>query len=776
MVVNQGERMTAKITSSTALFAFLIVSTTVLADNSLAWSAKNGSCVLGEGENKVTVTTGEATVSFAGARPPLVYGGQFLPDAKTGLWQTVLKNISLDDVEVYSTRYYNSSLHPGVSVSRAIEGTAFPSHVVRHSDGRMTLALMLWDGSTFTKGVGIILRQEGSDIVGAVEWSKYAKGNYVGSDIDFTSPVWNPMPIASESTPNNAYGIDQLTFVPRNPKLMTEVRVSSFEGVGALSVSGGVKIVAEAGAFDAEGGRLPPVIALTNSALNVEIGTGSVYADGSLYGVCSDVEFSAADLPDGTEAIRAEAAKTFSSMDETFVFAGMRLSDITNAVGWMSGGNLAPSYGYHVEGCFFKNDGQKATCQFHYKGGDYIKCVALEMTQEGDNVVVKTPFARYLNYTVDQFKAYDSIGTYEFTKYNGSGPAAVADVGGYCITNLVLNGRIPSGYAKLSNKCEASDTLRFSFSGTEQRKLIVDIASNYPFPHQQCAQVEVERNAQLRLFSVGGCQLDYVVRLGGGIENWVNWSINPKQRIVLDGGSVCFGRGSATTYARKLVFRDGAEATGSSVCFGDGVDGSVVASGASPSYARIGFGLYSAVARKFDFLVDDATGDSAADFTVSGNIFHNGGNQKTTLVKLGPGTMRFDGKCTAAGYPVSLENGTLLLGASFAFDNTHAFDFRGGSISVADGTENHLGTMALNADAEIEIGGNSTLSFSGVAEWSQGHVVDVTAGKGAELRIGESACLSATQLRSIRINGLRVRQKENGSIVLRPRLSYMVIR
>lgn len=757
-------------------FAFLISSPAVFAADSLVWSAENGSCVLGEGENAVTVTVRDAAVSFAGVRPPLVYCGQFLPDAKTGNWQTVLKNVSLDDVEVYSTLFYNPSLHPGVPVSRAIEGTAFPSHVVRHDDGRMTLALMLWDGSTFTKGAGIVLRQDGADIVGAVEWAKYARGNYMGSDIDFTSPAWNGMTIASESTPENAYGIDQLTFVPKNPKLMTEVRVSSFEGVGALSVSGGVKIVAEAGAFDAAGGRLPQVIALTNSALNVEIGVGDVYADGSVLGVYSDVEFAAADLPEGAEAIRAEAVKTFSNKDETFIFDGMRLSDITNAVGWMSGSNLAPSYGYHVEGCFFKNDGQKATCQFHYKGGNFIKCVALEMTQEGEDVVVKTPFARYLDYTVDQFRAYDSIGTYEFTMYNGSGHANVTTGGGYCITNLVLNGRIPSGYAKLSNRCEALDPLRFSFSGTERRKLIADIASAYPFPHQQYAQVEVDKNAQLRFFAAGGCRLDYVVRSGGEIESWANWSVNPRQCIVLEGGIVRFGLGSTTTYVRKLFFRNGAEATGSSACFGNGVDGSVVASGSLPSYARIGLGLYSEEARKFDFRVDDVTGDDAVDFTVSGNIFHNGGNQKTTLVKLGVGTMRYDGKCTAAGYPVSLEDGTLLLGASFAFDGSHAFDFKGGSISVADGTENNLGTMALNADAGIEIGKNSILSFSGVAEWSDDCVVDVTAGKGARLRIGGSACLSAAQLRGIRINGLRVDQQDDGSVVARPRPSFLIIR
>ena len=74
---------------STAVAVALFGVSALPAAGSLVWSAENGSCVLGEGENAVTVTVGDAAVSFAGVRPPLVYCGQFLPDAKTGNWQTV---------------------------------------------------------------------------------------------------------------------------------------------------------------------------------------------------------------------------------------------------------------------------------------------------------------------------------------------------------------------------------------------------------------------------------------------------------------------------------------------------------------------------------------------------------------------------------------------------------------------------------------------------------------------------------------------------------------
>jgi hypothetical protein len=60
----------------------------------------------------------------------------------------------------------------------------------------------------------VTLRQEGQDIVGRVDWAKYAKGDFVGADNDFTDSKWSPMRVASEEVATNSYGIDQLTFRP----------------------------------------------------------------------------------------------------------------------------------------------------------------------------------------------------------------------------------------------------------------------------------------------------------------------------------------------------------------------------------------------------------------------------------------------------------------------------------------------------------------------------------------------------------------------------------
>ena len=768
--------MTAAAMVFSTFFAFLITSPAVFAADSLVWSAKDGSCILGEGGNAVAVTAGDGAVSFAGSRPSLVYLGKFLPEEKTGKWQTVLQNVSLDDVEVYSTKYYNPTVHPGLEVAQTITGVAFPFDVSRAADGSVSMVFLLFD-SVYTKGVKVTLRQEGQDIVGRVDWAKYAKGDFVGADNDFTDSKWSPMRVASEEVATNSYGIDQLTFRPKNSAALTRVRVMSLpEGALNVSVSGGVELIFDEAALAARGGEVPTV-AVVDSALTVEAGETPVSVPGTISGSASDVSFAAAASLSGKPDLRLETNMVFTTAFEDCVFRNVRLCDVTNAVAWMSGSNLSPSHGYNVEGFFFENNGKTASCQFQYKGGDFIKCVLLEMEQSGADVRVKTPHARYLNFTEERFAAYSEIGLYKFTSSNGSGWATVTDGPGYCITNLLLNGTAPSAYVKLSGNCPADAELRFSFNGGDDNRLVAEMVSQRPLSQSEAVHIDVCTNASLVLNINSAVTSTYRVYPGGTLENWANWSVNPKQEIYLDGGTANFGVGGTDTYARKVVFRDGAKATGDELLFGNGDNGFITVAGDKPSVAETGFGFYCNVPRTFTFFIDDVTGTSEPDFTVRGKIYHNFSNYTTSsIIKSGPGTMRWEAACTAVGEPIEIREGTLSLGGTDIIQSGHGLVFSGGAIAVDAGAANACGVLSLQKNASFELGAGSSLSFASLGDWTDGATLDVTAGKGAQLRIGTGACLSAVQLRGIRINGLRVDQQDDGSVVARPRPSFMIIR
>ena len=737
------------------------------------WSPSDGSCVLGAGEDAVTVTFSDGALSFAGKRSSFTYAGKFLPPEESGEWETVLKGVDLDSVEVYSTRFYNPNLHPGVAVCEWIKGVAFPAQTVKDSDGSLLVALLLCDG--YTKGAAVRLRQDGDDIVGRVEWAKYRNGNFLGTEMDFSLSDWVPMTIGSEADPDGGYGIDQLTFLPKDPSLRTIVRVSSLAGVTSLTVTGGVEVVAENGAFQSSDGELPAEVNVTDAAFRVEVGRETVKATGSIRGSFADVVFTPSPETGPTADLHVETNMVFTDVEACCIVRNMRLADVTNAVGWMSGANLFASPNYHVAGFFFKNDGRTATCQFQVSVVDYLKCVALEMEQVGDDIHIHTPFARYLKYTLEEFKAYSTAGSYEFSTWNGS-HANVSLEDGYCITNLVLNGVAHSAHVRLSGACPDDDcTIRFAFCGTSARRIVADMEQSNVFPKKQNALVAVQTNATLRLFKASGSLSSIRVCQGGMLENWVDWGVNPSQDVVLDGGVATFGRGDKTTSIKGLYFRNGAEARGSKLLFAE-KGGPIVASGDRPSFAHTELRFYP-IDTTYHFHVDDVTGSDQEDFTVTGRIIHhNPTYTSSTFVKKGAGTMRWDGACTAVGKPTEIHEGVLLLGNTDVLTGNHALVFAGGGFAVADGTVNACGEFFLTKDASFDIGAGAVLSFADVGAWNESAKLTVHMGEGGRLRIGMSAGLTGAQRSRIRLNGARVSQSADGFLSAQPRALRVLIR
>lgn len=735
---------------------------------SYEWSDAVGSCVLGSGADAVTVTLADGVATFAGSRSPLTYLGSFLPSSKMGTWGTVLRGASLSDVEVHSTHYYNPAAHPGTTVAQWISGTAFPSCVSNREDGVVEMQLMLTD-TVYTKGVKLLLKQSGDDIVGQVASAKYCTGSFVGHDPEHSSQTWNDANIVTEAAPSQGgYGIDQLTFV-RKSHVVPTVRVSSAAAVSSIAVSGGISVEVADGAFLDDAGRLPGTIDVTDSRLAFEIGDRAVTFDGTCSGTNGELAFAASPDAPPPGDLYAETGMVFTTSFDDCVIRNLRLADVTNAVGWLGGSNMWAPSGYHADGLFFENDGKTASCQFQMKGGNFIKCVLMEMRQVGPDVQVRTPAARYLNFNDDRYREYNEVGLFKFTPYNGSGGATVTSGPGYCVTNLVLSGAATSAsYVGLKGTCASGSLLSFSVSGAESRAITAEATSTYTLPRTSAEFVDVNSNATLILNVAGGGTATYRVRKGGLLSNWANWSINTAQSIDLDGGRVQFGVGGALTYLKNLLCRNGAETFGSQMRLIDG-NCAVTAFGSSASVIGNDVLLYSQSARTYNFDVADVTGGPGADLTIRGNIGHvDGVNTNSTLVKTGFGTMRLEGVCSVVSAPFSLAAGTLDIGVSGALDSCLDIAFNGGSISADAGTSNACRSLALTKSASISLGQGASLSFDGVNGWGGAATLDVTLARGAKLRVGKSRSLTVEQLRRVYVNGKRAMQNDSGYVTERP--------
>jgi len=203
--------------------------------------------------------------------------------------------------------------------------------------------------------------------------------------------------------------------------------------------------------------------------------------------------------------------------------------------------------------------------------------------------------------------------------------------------------------------------------------------------------------------------------------------------------------------------------------------------GTSPSFASCGMALSPAKnsgPTPFVFEVEDVTKDDGVDFTMSGNIvlFYASGNENYEsyrnmyILKQGAGTFSM-----AASYspyqPTVISNGTWQIAAKNASSSSTSFELCGGSLSVLSNLTVKAGEIVPRVSSTISIGAGATLSIAAPSEdWADGVKLSVLCedieGRNA-FRIGDSDCLTASQLAKIRINGCRVKQDAEGWVSCR---------
>ena len=760
-----------------ALTAFAVAS--AMADHE--WKPEDGSVSLGA----VTVTADEDSVSFAGAAgETCTYDGPFLPSKDSGTWGIVKADARLSDYEVLSTTY-----------SGQITGTAKPSHVVRDAD-TMSLQLLTYAeasaGEGATKGVKLVLRQEGDDIVGQVQWAKYCVCDLSQDDWDKPNRELNNFAIRVEGT-TGGYGINNLTM--RTVVAPEVVRLPQSVPVSSLAAGGAVNLLAETNVLVQPDGALPAAIDLNGGAKVVAKvgGTAPVAVSGTLSGTGGELalvtdpgEYEAGDF-------RTTLHQVLTVNYEDNVIPNTRLADVTGMTGWMSGKTLFPPEGFSSPGYFFVNDGVTASCQFQLAVDGAIKCVMIDLEQQGTDIRIKTFGAPYmLTGPNDRFPQYNlQPGVFRFTAANpGSGWGNVAtawDALGYCVTNLELAVKSrPGSYSYtdievplvLSATCSSTDA-KLTFAGAEGRSLAVTVSGVSAFPVGPESTVEVGSNAVVDLTvpgadmntAISGGLAKLVVRKGGELRQRRTFNIGTRQTVELDGGRLHFGYGFASTkteaetYVRDLHYRNGAVSTGLPPRIGFGVpDALVQVRGNEPSVSENGFWwIFTLNGSTHVFDVADVTGGVEADFTVRGPIAYLVPDTASycygTFVKRGSGTLRLEDEFSVTRNPARITDGTLELGASGILTAQNNFTLEGGTLSAAAKTVNVCGTLKLTANSAVDVASDATLDFQSFAGWTENARLTLTVAEGGRVHVGSAP---SALLRRTSYNGKRCHIDENG--------------
>jgi autotransporter-associated beta strand protein len=718
-------------------------------------------------------------------------GGVFFGGFLTAADQTVFPNLSLSDITGlagYISGAYITHKKARTAFRVVNGGTTLTAQFQTYEDGG--------PGNQWTKCVLVQLAQSGKGITGKVLGTRYIAGNQEG--IDFTDTAANPgigeSGIATAEAAGG-YGVCRIMALTGSAALGQAVELAgAVAPAGELAISGGVQVDGT----------------VTNDILN----SGTLYANSNGCSYFGSITGSGAVVVPGAGTGTERAADTagYVTMDAAVSFTGLRLSDVTSVHGYMNGGYISKDLPDRTTTpCFMRRTGDTLRVQMQFADDFneqyYLKVVTLELAQSGNDVTARAIGEAYIESTPATV-----AGDYDFDNMAlGTSIATTDDTGIYGIKRLsvTLGG---TGIATFSGPAS-------SYTG----QTVVDgtaVVTHARGVSPDTAAIFVNEGATL----IGEAQMDNVgsslggtapltVKAGGkfiikskfnaGFARLITLDGSEMRCNAVDGGNIPADGGQ---YVCNLLLKNGASLTGNAYRMGYLSDAQVKVGGTSASAIRSGLVFVNAPdsTQSATFDVDDVTGDSLPDLTVSGmvrdytplstadpNDYHG-----MTLLKQGAGTMSlcasntFVGAVTVAAGTLSLDapaaltsnNVTLASGAVLAVTSTgatagsiaatggtlsvNAAGFKAGNVSFAGGTLSAgaagmaAGTFTLAGDMTLALGDDATVAFadSSAAVWAAGAALTITGELGkAKVRFGTDANgLTAAQLGQINYGGHRV--------------------
>lgn len=650
--------------------------------------------------------------------------------------------------ESFATLFSNMTLSVFVDATAlmggsSITGTSTPgnSYYFVNNGTNATVQIQTYNGG-HTKCVKIELMQSGPNITGRAVYAKYLSSvNQLGYNFDTGGSVQS---IATSYT-TGGYGIAQTSLTSLNVLTLTGVNTYSGDttiGSGTLEIGGAGQL-----------GSGLYIGAITNSGQLLYNSSADQRLCGVILGAGSLVKNSPA---------KTASFLTYTSFlmaTPTVIFPNASLSDCTGADGLMGGAALSGTP-FPADAYFFNNQGTNATYQMQTTNDVYTKCVKVELTQAGKDIVARAVYAKYvsgqqLGYDFDTGGTVFNIAT----SYTGVG---------YGVAETTLN-------INRHSKLTLSATNTYTGGTVVNRGVLEATTTAYALP--ATGAIMVNDGGELKLnvagLSVGnpggvGNGNPITVNSGGTLTLGTNFNAGYSRPITINGGTlnnVYTENSDCANYVNNLTLQNGARVIGYKVRVGYVSSASVVVAGTSASTIASGINMVSNDTYTMTFNVADVTTNTEADLTVPGVISDYVGFANLPVFKTGTGTLRFSGANTHTG-PITVTAGTVALGANNTLNAGNRILLNGGALDMGIYT-NKLGTLTVLTNSVITLG-SGRLAFADSSETIWTNTLTLTGTLDAQtVRFGTNdSALTCGQIDAIKLNSERVRLTADGYLAL----------
>ena len=666
-----------------------------------------------------------------------------------------ISQISLDPTPTYASFLTSSSatLFPNATLAdyATVAATMAGGSIGNSGGGSITAAPFFFtrDGSTatvqlqaldgdWTKCVKIELTQSGPNIAGRAVYAKYTSSGQLGFNFD-AGGIDNTV---AASYVDAGYGISRVSLGKFNA--LTLSGVNTYSGGTAI----GNCALEIGGAGQLGGGSYTG--AVVNAGRFVYNSTANQLLSGPISGTGALVKKSPA------KTVTTQTYAAYLTSSPTVILLNTSLSDCVGAGGKIGGAyvNNSPcqAAAYH-----FTHQDATVTFQLQILNDVYTKCVKVELTQAGTDIAARAVYAKYV--------AGSQLG-FDFDSGGNTGSIATSpSAGGYGAAETTLD-------IGLNSKLTLSGVNSYAGGTVVDCGVLEAIGSASALP--SLGGITVNNTGELVL-NVGGLGYNNAGGVGNGNPITVNggglltlastFNAGYSRSITINGGtlnSTCTeGSGDNANYMNNLALLNGARVTGYNIRVGNHSSVSIAVSGTNASSIAAGLSMVKGGSETLTFDVADVTGDARPDLLIPGVIRDYPNLGGLPAIKTGAGTLLISGVNTHIG-PITVNAGTLALGATNTLNTGNDVVLNGGTLDMGACT-NALGALTVAANSAIALGsGQLAFADSRGSVWSQ--KLSLTGTLDAHtLRFGASAdALTSDQLSAIRLNGKRVRIKEDG--------------
>ena len=653
------------------------------------------------------------------------------------------------------------------------------------------------------KGVKVRIYQDGNDIRLQTIWARYAQGG-LGVGVDMNVNYTGEVTVLScnNSIDGNAnYGLYSITL--KKELSPADAQVLGNRAIGAddtVKIGEDVllKVDATTPAEDPFGGA--PVSLADLSGLIVtdraQTSLGSTFA-----GSGNTIDLIGA-VGEETDCTFTTGGKKIVNTTAVSLANDVRLEDIVDVVSCdiyqnslmksgITPGEPPASPAAEDAGIFhIERTPTNLIFQVQYLSSDnWNKASLVEIYPSGEGVAVRVLKSYWQRW---QSGAAPLGCDYRTTKVEGTSACS------YPISNLVVSAKSRVNVNLTGNLTALKETTM-----TMRGRQNVNLLSTTALPGG-CLVVGEGTDVRLKANVNTVAPLDVRVGAGGVLRVYKNTSgsgftpgANIRDNFTVDGGELALSPtkvgdasnyGDAGYYGDTLKLLNGGRVTGgrprvhagSAVWTADGVgtcriDGGAILVNSAKDYASgktfvldVAGGAELATAGAFD------------DFT-QGQGYLSG----TRILKKGGGSWRVEAASQLFGF-VEVRDGELVYGMADPFPKSGGVILSGGALSVSEGLSVAPVTFNVTATTELKLASGATLSLPSPADadyalhlesgktqeyqkrfsLADGVRVNVTLADGtAAVRVGTSKCLSAAQCRAFRINGKRVAQNDDGTLV-----------